>query len=163
MRKQLRSLEESDWPCVKSIYTEGIETGIATLETSSPSYKEWDERHLPFGRLVLEMNEIVGWAALSPVSNRCVYGGVAEVSVYVSRKFYGNGFGKELLQGLIDESEKNGIWTLIAGIFPENVASCKLHEKMGFRLIGTQEKISKLNDVWMDVRRYERRSTKVGL
>nr|WP_321412520.1 N-acetyltransferase family protein [uncultured Carboxylicivirga sp.] len=117
---------------------------------------------MPFGRFVIAINnEIAGWAALSPVSNTCIYGGVAEVSVYVSDKYRGTGIGKKLLD-LIKDSEKNGIWTLQAGIFTENIASVKLHESVGFRLIGYREKIGKLNGQWKDNLIFEKRSEIVG-
>ena len=136
----------------------------ATFETTAPSWEKWNDVHLTFARLVaVDNNEVVGWAALSPVSSRCVYGGVAEVSVYVADKHKGKGIGKLLLQKLIKESESNGIWTLQAGIFTDNVASVKLHEKVGFRVIGHREKIGKLNDIWKDNYILERRSKIVGI
>lgn len=153
-----------DWQSVKSIYESGIATGIATFETTAPSWEKWNVGHLTFARLVaVENNEVVGWAALSTVSSRCVYGGVAEVSVYVANTHKGKGIGKLLLQNLIKESESNGIWTLQAGIFTDNAASVKLHEKVGFRVIGHREKIGKLNDIWKDNFILERRSKIVGI
>lgn len=155
---------ETHWEQVKQIYESGIETGIATFETTAPSWEKWNDGHLAFARLVaIENKEVVGWAALSPVSSRCVYGGVAEVSVYVADKFKGKGVGKLLLQNLITESEANNIWTLQAGIFTDNFASVKLHEKVGFRVIGHREKIGKLKDTWKDNYILERRSKTVGI
>ncbi|WP_430820339.1 GNAT family N-acetyltransferase [Carboxylicivirga caseinilyticus] len=152
-----------DWQQVKAIYESGIATGVATFEKSSPNWENWDKSHLPFGRFVMTFNnEIVGWTALSPVSNRCIYGGVAEVSVYVSDKYRGRGIGKKLLNDLITDSEKNGIWTLQAGIFTENIASVKLHQSVGFRLIGFREKIGKLDGKWKDNLIFEKRSKIVG-
>lgn len=161
---EIRIMVPEDWHTVNSIYESGIATGIATFETNAPSWEKWNNGHLAFGRLVaIENNEVTGWTALSPVSSRCVYGGVAEVSVYVEDDHKGKGIGKLLLQKLITESESNGIWTLQAGIFTDNVASVKLHEKVGFRVIGHREKIGKLNDIWKDNYILERRSKIVGI
>jgi len=152
------------WEKVKQIYESGITTGVATFETAAPSWEKWNSGHLPFGRLVaIRNNEVVGWAALSPVSSRCVYGGVAEVSVYIADSYKGQGIGKLLLRNLIDESESNNIWTLQAGIFTDNIASVKLHVGVGFRVIGYREKIGKLNDNWKDNYILEKRSKKVGI
>lgn len=157
-------MQQEHWEQVKQIYESGIATGIATFETTAPGWEKWNDGHLTFARLVaVDNNEVVGWAALSPVSSRCVYGGVAEVSVYVADKHKGKGIGKLLLQKLIKESESNGIWTLQAGIFTDNAASVKLHEKVGFRVIGHREKIGKLNDIWKDNYILERRSKIVGI
>lgn len=160
----IKPMQLEHWEQVKQIYESGIATGIATFETTAPSWEKWNEGHLIFARIVaVQNNEVAGWAALSPVSSRCVYGGVAEVSVYVADKHKGKGIGKLLLQKVITESESNGIWTLQAGIFTDNVASVKLHEKVGFRIIGHREKIGKLNDVWKDNYILERRSKIVGI
>ncbi len=160
----IKSMLQEHWGQVKQIYESGIATGIATFETTAPSWEKWNDGHLAFARLVaVDNNEVVGWAALSPVSSRCVYGGVAEVSVYVADKHKGKGIGKLLLQKLIKESESNRIWTLQAGIFTDNAASVKLHEKVGFRVIGHREKIGKLNDIWKDNYILERRSKIVGI
>lgn len=159
----IKAMHPGHWGEVKHIYESGIATGIATFETAAPSWERWTEGHLNFGRLVaVEHHKVAGWAALSPVSGRCVYGGVAEVSVYVADCHKGKGIGKLLLQNLIAESEKNGIWTLQAGIFTDNVASVKLHEKAGFRVIGYRERIGKLKDTWKDNYILERRSKVVG-
>ena len=160
----VRNMMPSDWQEVSSIYLEGIATGFATFETNAPSYEQWDNAHITACRLVAEHDAtIVGWAALSPVSSRCVYGGVAEVSVYISAKSRGKGVGKLLMQRLIDESEKAGFWTIQSGIFPENTGSIKLHEKVGFRYIGKRERVGKINGVWKDNLLFERRSKRVGV
>src|SRR5947207_887767 len=145
----IHQMTTADWPRVKQIYLEGIATGHATFETGVPSFAEWDKAHLSCARLVAQQGDAtVGWAALSPVSQRCVYGGVAEVSVYVSTSNRGSGVGRQLLSALIGQSEQNGIWTLQAGMFPENVASRALHERFGFRELGRRERIGKLKGVW---------------
>ena len=157
-------MKEEDWESVRSIYQEGIETGNATFETHVPDWEEWDNRHHQSCRLVARKEgQVVGWAALSPVSERCVYRGAAEVSVYVSPDFHGQGIGKALLQRLNEESEQNELWTLQAGIFPENTVSIELHKACGFREVGRREKIGRMNDIWRDVVLYERRSKVVGV
>ncbi|WP_317168135.1 GNAT family N-acetyltransferase [Leptobacterium flavescens] len=159
-----RDLTEKDWSEVAKIYKEGIDTGDATFELEIPSWTDWNNGHLKECRIIAENdNGIAGWAALSPVSGRCVYGGVAEVSVYIAADFYGQKIGTKLLEKLIDQSERNGIWTLQAGIFPENKASLRIHEKLGFRTVGYREKIGKMNGVWRDTVLLERRSKKTGL
>ena len=151
------------WEEVKRIYEEGIATGNATFQTEAPTYEEWNRGHLTISRFVaVENEEILGWAALTPVSGRCVYAGVAEVSVYVASSVRGKGIGNALLQALIKSSEENNLWTLQAGIFPENIASIKLHEANDFRIIGIREKIGKMNGVWRDTVLLERRSKLVG-
>lgn len=160
----IKPMLQEHWEQVKQIYESGIATGIATYETTAPSWEKWNNGHLAFARLVaLDNNKVLGWAALSPVSSRCVYCGVAELSVYVADTYKGKGIGKLLLQNLITESENNGIWTLQAGIFTENIASVKLHESVGFRIIGHREKIGKLKDKWKDNYILERRSKIVGI
>src|SRR5438105_2345904 len=160
----IHQMTAADWPRVKQIYLEGIATGHATFETGAPSFAEWDTAHLPYARLIaLQGDAIVGWAALSPVSQRCVYSGVAEVSVYVSATSRGSGVGRKLLDALINESEQNGIWTLQAGIFPENVGSLVVHQRCGFREVGRRERIGKMNGVWRDTILLERRSMAVGI
>ena len=149
---------------VVQIYEQGLATGMATFETAAPTWKSWDSTHLIFDRIaVMEGHQMLGWAALSAVSSRCVYGGVAEVSVYVSADARGQGVGKFLLNTLIIESEVNGIWTLQSGIFKENLASLSLHKKCGFRIIGFKEKIGQLRGVWKDNVLLERRSKIVGV
>jgi phosphinothricin acetyltransferase len=161
---QIDSMQPRDWEEVAAIYLEGIATGHATFETSAPSFAEWDQAHLPIARLVARrQGTVVGWAALSRVSRRNVYAGVAEVSVYVAISSRGSGIGRRLLQALIDESELNGIWTLQAGIFPENTASIALHRACGFREVGRRERIGQLHETWRDTILLERRSNKVGV
>ena len=158
------SMLSSHWEKVKKIYEEGIATGNATFETTVPSWEDWDASHAKGPRLVaVEKEEIVGWAALTNVSGRCIYAGVGEVSVYVGGLHRGKGIGRKLLQALIIESEKNEYWTLQAGIFPENKSSIKIHEDCGFRLIGVREKIGKMNNVWRDTLLMEKRSKKTGI
>jgi len=152
-------MSASDWEQVRAIYLEGLRSGHSTFETEAPSWEKWDEGHLQSARLVMRDGEtIFGWAALSPVSKRQVYRGVAEVTVYVGENARGQGIGRALLEALIDESEKNGIWTLQASIFPENVASVQLHLRCGFREVGRRERIAMLNGVWRDTLLFERRS-----
>ena len=158
------TMQPTDWRQVKSIYEEGIKTGNATFEQQAPEWEAWDIGHLKNGRIVaIEDNKVIGWAALTPVSGRCVYAGVAEVSVYVHPATRGKGVGKQLLHRLVEESEADNLWTLQAGIFPENAASVKIHEDCGFRVIGKRERIGKMNGVWRDTLLLERRSNKVGL
>ncbi len=152
------------WDAVAAIYEQGIATRQATFQTAAPSWEEWDKGHLAQLRYVfLQDGKVAGWAALSPVSGRCVYAGVCEVSVYIHEDYRGQGVGKLLLQKLIDESETQGIWTLQSGIFPENQASIALHEKLGFRKVGHREKIGKMDGVWRDTVLMERRSKRTGL
>jgi L-amino acid N-acyltransferase YncA len=149
----------SDWQQVRAIYLEGIRSGHSTFETEAPSWEKWDEGHLQFARLVMRDGEtVLGWAALSPVSKRHVYRGVAEVTVYVSENAQGKRIGRALLEALIDASEKNGIWTLQASIFPENTTSVQLHLRCGFREVGRRERIAMLNGIWRDTLLFERRS-----
>jgi L-amino acid N-acyltransferase YncA len=153
----------SDWPSIRTIYQEGIDTGNATFEDQVPDWEEWDSAHLRDGRLVaLRDGKVVGWAALTAVSGRCVYSGVAEVSVYVAAAARGQGVGGVLLGALVKESEERGFWTRQTGIFPENKASLALHQKCGFRIIGRRERLGKMGDRWRDVMLLERRSTVVG-
>jgi L-amino acid N-acyltransferase YncA len=157
-------LTTEHWDAVRAIYVEGIATGHATFQQSAPEWYEWHKGHLPNCRLVaLRDNEVLGWAALTSVSGRCVYAGVAEVSVYVAQAAQGAGVGTALLTQLIAESEAAGIWTLQAGIFPENAASLALHVKAGFRILGTRERLGQMNGRWRDVVLLERRSNAVGI
>lgn len=154
-----------DWPSVARIYGAGIATGNATFESDVPGWEPWSAARLVTPRLVAhgERGETIGWAALTATSARPVYAGVAEVSIYVDPAFAGRGVGRALLLALIEASERAGIWTLRAGIFPENVASIALHERCGFRLIGTQERMGRMPDGrWRDVVLYERRSSRTG-
>ncbi len=160
----LIEISAENYPEVARIYGDGLKTGIATFETTIPSWEKWDGGHLSFGRIMAtEENNYLGWAALSPVSSRCVYGGVAEVSVYISEKARGKGVGEILLKKLIEISEANNIWTLQSGIFRDNMASHKLHIKCGFREIGYKEKVGQLRGVWKDNVLLERRSKIVGI
>jgi phosphinothricin acetyltransferase len=144
---------------VLNIYKLGIETKNATFNTVVPTWEEWDKGHLQHSRLVVEIeNNIAGWIALSPVSTRCNYSGVAEVSVYMHPDFNGLGLASKLMEAMIEQSENNGIWTLQSSVFPENEASIKLHEKFRFRKVGYREKISKMDGIWRDTILLERRS-----
>jgi phosphinothricin acetyltransferase len=160
----IKKMTSEDWEAVHSIYQEGLATGNATFETKAPHWNEWDKNHLPECRLVARSaDQVVGWAALSPVSRRQVYRGVAEVSIYIAALARGKGMGKALLRALVLESEQAGIWTLQAGIFPENVYSMALHKACGFREVGRREGIGQMNEVWRDVVMMERRSKVVGV
>jgi L-amino acid N-acyltransferase YncA len=159
----LEPMGPADWESVRAIYREGIATGDATFEQSAPEWEQWDEGHLCACRLVARSRgEVLGWAALSPVSRRRVYRGVAEVSVYVSARARRKGMGMALLAALIESSEREGIWTLQAGIFPENTASVELHRRAGFRVVGTRERLGSMDGRWRDVVLMERRSDVVG-
>jgi len=157
-------LEAADWERVAAIYREGIETGDATFETAAPTWERWNAAHLATGRLVARVDgEIAGWAALTPVSDRCVYSGVAEVSVFVAAAVRGKGVGRALLTALIDAAERASIWTLQSGTFPENTASLALQKVCGFREVGRRERLGKMNGRWRDVLFLERRSRVVGI
>jgi phosphinothricin acetyltransferase len=157
-------ITEAHWPGVREIYAQGIATRNATFETAVPTWQEWDGNHLPSCRVVGKMDgEILGWAGLSAVSQRHVYCGVAEVSVYVAQRAWGEGVGTALLTALINESERNGIWTLQATILAENAISIRLHQKAGFRIVGTRERIGCLDGRWRDTVVLERRSKRVGV
>jgi phosphinothricin acetyltransferase len=159
----IETMTAADWGAVRAIYEEGIATGNATFETEAPPWERWDAGHLPQPRLVTREGGVVrGWAALSPVSARRVYDGVAEVSVYVAPSAEGRGVGRALLAALVAALERAGIWTLQAGIFPENVASVALHQGQGFRLVGRRERLGQRGGVWRDVLLLERRSRVVG-
>jgi phosphinothricin acetyltransferase len=160
----ITNLTERHWPEVRAIYESGIATGNATFQTEAPGWEDWDKGHVKTCRLVaLESDRVLGWAALSPVSGRCVYAGVAEVSVYIHPEARGKGIGQKLLSALIEESEQNNFWTLQAGIFPENTSSVSIHEKLGFRQVGRREKIGQMKGVWRDTLLLERRSATVGV
>ncbi|MHB1948861.1 MAG: GNAT family N-acetyltransferase [Gammaproteobacteria bacterium] len=155
----IREMLETDWDAVKNIYLEGIATGNATFQKSAPTWEVWNKEHLLTNRFVVENEKtIIGWAMLGSVSSRCVYTEVAEVSVYVASEARGKQVGYRILSKLISASEKNGIWTLEAGIFPENTASLMLHKKCGFREVGYREKLGKLDGKWRNVILLERRS-----
>jgi L-amino acid N-acyltransferase YncA len=158
----VRGLRPSDWTAVAAIYAEGIETRNATFETEVPSWEAWNAAHLAEHRLVAQIDgEVVAWAAISPVSERCVYVGVVENSVYVAESARGRGIGRELLARLVESTERAGIWTMQAGVFPENDASLALHRALGFRVVGTRERLGRLDGAWRDVVLLERRSTAI--
>ena len=158
----VRDLVAADWPAVRAIYEDGIREGNATFEIDPPEWEAWDAAH-PDVRIVAERDGVVaGWAALSPASGRCVYRGVAEVSIYVGEEARGVGVGRLLLGDLVARSEVAGYWTLTAGIFPENEASLRLHRSCGFREVGVRERLGEMAGVWRDVVFLERRSTVVG-
>lgn len=161
----IREMRVGDWEPVRSIYLEGLATGDATFETEAPSWKTWDEGHLSVPRLVAVSGTngtVLGWAALSRVSSRAVYAGVAEVSVYVAANSGGRGIGQDLLEHLVVQSEHNGIWTLQASVFPENKASLVVHKNCGFREVGIRKRIGRMNGIWRDTVLLERRSAMVG-
>jgi L-amino acid N-acyltransferase YncA len=148
---ELRELTPDDWPAVADIYWDGMRSGLATFETEVPSWEEWNAAHLPEHRLVAEVEgKIVGWAALSPASTRRCYAGVVENSVYVAEHARGRGVGRVLLEALIAGARLAGIWTIQTSIFPENRASLVLHERCGFRVIGTRDRIAKRDGIWRD-------------
>lgn len=164
MRFEIDELAEKDYPDVAEIYRHGIETGLATVDTESPTWAEWDEAHLDRCRLVAVMcGQVVGWAALCGISSRCACHGAAEVSVYVRKGCREAGFGTALLKALVAESEEAGIWTLESRLFPDNAASLALHEKCGFREVGRHKRMVRANGRWRDVVILERRSDSVGL
>jgi phosphinothricin acetyltransferase len=161
----LRTMTPADWPAVRAIYEAGIATGNATLETEAPAWEAWDGAHRMDCRIVATDPDdvVIGWVALSPASGRCVYEGVAEVSIYVAPEAQGRGVGRALLRELITDSERHGIWTLQAGIQVENAASLALHERCGFRRIGVRERLGRdATGRWRDVAILERRSPTVG-
>ena len=164
MEFSIRPMTHSDWPAARAVYLEGIATGNATFETEAPEWERWDAAHLAACRFVAYRTDaVLGFAALSPVSARKVYAGVAEVSVYVSRQARDAGVGAALLRELVAASEAAGIWTLQAGIFPENHASLRIHEKCGFRVLGVRERVGCLAGAWRDVVLMERRSAIAGV
>jgi L-amino acid N-acyltransferase YncA len=160
----IENIQDFHYPNLVNIYLQGIKSGHATFQTSAPTWEEWDNSHLKHSRLLaIENDQVLGWAALTPVSSRCVYGGVAEVSVYIAMEARGKGVGTRLLSALVTASEQNQIWTLQSGIFPENTASVHIHQKCGFRIVGIREKIGKMGAIWRDNLLLERRSTHIGL
>ncbi len=163
MNYSLDTMQAADWDAVRGIYQEGIATRNATFETDVPAWEKWDSAHLPFARLVARATEgVLGWAALSPVSSRHCYRGVAEASVYVAARCRRQGLGRSLLPALIGEAEQHGIWTLQAAVFPENQASLALLDRCGFRVVGRRERLAQLDGMWRDVLLLERRSAVVG-
>jgi phosphinothricin acetyltransferase len=159
---RITSIDPGDWESIREIYLEGIATRQATFETEAPTWEAWDESHLPGPRLkATEGETIVGWTALTPVSRRAVYSGVAELSIFVAAAWRGRGVGKALLSALVSASEEVGIWTLQAGIIAGNAASIALHRSCGFREVGIRERLGRLDGMWHDVVLMERRSSRV--
>ena len=165
MHYKIDEMTQLDWEQVSSIYLEGLKTGKATFQTEVPTWENWNNGHVSSCRLVVHSGiKVLGWGALSPTSSRCVYEGVAEVSLYIGEKYRGQGLGKVVLEKLIKLSEENGFWTLQSGIIRENSSSIVLHEKCGFRELGIREKVAKMNnEKWHDVILMERRSKIVGI
>ncbi|MEM8894524.1 MAG: N-acetyltransferase family protein [Bacteroidota bacterium] len=164
MKKNLhiRSMLPSDWYSVRTIYEEGIATGVATFESDIPSWEVWDGEHLDHSRYVaVQDDRVMGWVSLAPVSGRCAYKGVAEISIYITESAKGTGIAAALIQKVIQSSEDQGIWTLFAAMTATNEASIRFHEKNGFRRIGYREKIGKLNGEWQDTVIFERRSPNI--
>jgi len=160
----IREMRDSDGPEVLEIYQYGLETRNATFETQLPSWKDWDEKHHKQFRFVyVEQDAVVGWVALSPVSHREAYRGVAEVSIYIAQKAMGRGIGSRLMAHMIAASEAHGIWTLYSSVFPENEATVRLHKKCGFREVGFRERIARLDGRWRDTLILERRSKTAGV
>ena len=158
----IEPLRPEHWPDVARIYGDGMATGNATFETEVPTWERWDAGHLPEHRFVaLRDGTVAGWAAVSPVSTRRVYAGVVEVSVYVDAAARGNGVGGALLERLVASTEAAGIWTIQAGVFPENEASRRLHAGAGFEVVGRRRRLAQRNGVWRDVLLLERRSAVV--
>ncbi|HEX9019252.1 MAG TPA: GNAT family N-acetyltransferase [Anaerolineaceae bacterium] len=159
----IETMRPEDWPSVRAIYEEGIDTGCATFETAAPEWEEWDRGHLVCCRLVaMRQGALLGWAALSPFSRRSVYAGVAEVSIYIAGSARGQGVGKALLLALVAESERCGLWTLQAAMFAVNTASQELHRACGFRVVGRRERIAQRDGIWHDTVLMERRSSITG-
>ncbi|HEY3789672.1 MAG TPA: GNAT family N-acetyltransferase [Urbifossiella sp.] len=163
MRLTIDALTPADWPRVRAIYLEGIATGQATFETEAPTWEQWDAGHLPACRLAARQDELlIGWAALSLVSRRPCYSGVAEVSIYVAAGHRNRGVGRALLRSLIEESERHEFWMLQAATFAENAASLRLLTSCGFRVVGRRGRIAQLSGHWKDTVLAERRSAVVG-
>lgn len=162
----IREMKNHHWKEVSQIYLEGIKTNKATFQSTIPSWETWDNSHIKSCRLVAigDNNTVLGWVALSPTSSRCVYRGVAEVSIYVSNSYKNHGIGFALLNNLIRVSEEHGFWTLTSSIICKNNESINLHKKCGFETLGIRKRIAKMNDLdWLDVMLLERRSNVVGI
>ena len=158
----IRPIQQHDYPQVQAIYQKGIETGNATFQTTVKDWDNWIKTVIPdTGYGAFDGDTLMGWLSLSPVSDRCAYKGVAELSIYIAPEYQGKGIGKQLLKFILARSEASGIWTVQAGVFPENIASIRLHTSCGFRVVGTREKIGKLNGVWRDVTLLEYRSSEL--
>lgn len=164
MEYDIVEMRPQHWERVRQIYLEGLETGQASFETEAPNWDRWNESHHPHCRLVVcDKGLVVAWAALSPVSKRVCYAGVAEISLYVAASHRGRGIGRKLLRALVEASEDNGIWSLNGSTFPENTDSIQVQLACGFRIVGRRERIARHYGVWRDTVITERRSTKVGL
>ncbi|HKM91063.1 MAG TPA: GNAT family N-acetyltransferase [Candidatus Acidoferrales bacterium] len=163
MEFRVEEMTAEDWPAVKAIYEEGIATGVGTFETAAPSWNEWNRARLPHSRLVARSGSVLGWAALSLVSGRSCYAGVAEVGIYVAKAARGHGVGRALLDALIVSSEAHGIWTLQGVTITENAASLALQQRCGFRVVGRRERIAKRDGAWRDTILTERRSRRIGV
>lgn len=162
---EIRSVEPKDAKRILEIFKQGIEYGLATFETQVPTWEAWDSDFYNFSRFVIEdsNDHVIGWIAIKPTSKRECFSGVAELSLYIDKDYHGLGLGKLLMKKLIQDSEEHQIWTLYSGIFPENKASIALHEKVGFRTVGTRERIGKHLGKWVDIVIMERRSDVVGI
>ena len=160
---RIEPMTPGDWPEVRTIYEEGIATGQGTFETAAPSWEQWNEARCPHSRLVAREARVIGWAALTPVSSRACYKGVAEVGLYVAASWRGRGVGRALMEAVIESAEANGVWTLQAATFPENTASLALQRRCGFREIGFRERIARHHGVWRNTIVLERRSGIVGI
>jgi len=161
---EIEAFNPKHWPEARVIYQSGIATGNAHFSLQVPEWDDWDHEHVKNCRLVaLENGKVLGWAALTATSDRCVFAGVAEVSIYIAENVRGKGIGKKLLAELVKQSEQNNFWTLEARIFAENTASIHIHQQNGFRIVGRRERIGKLNGVWRDTLLLERRSLTTGL
>ena len=156
-------MKTDDWPDVRAIYEEGLATGVGSFEIAAPSWEEWNRARLPHSRLVARENTVLGWAALSPVSQRSCYAGVAEVGIYVAAAARGRGVGRALLEAIVESAESHGIWTLQGATIAENAASLSLQARCGFRTVGRRERIAKRDGVWHDTILTERRSKKTGV
>jgi L-amino acid N-acyltransferase YncA len=163
MATRIEKMTADDWPAVRQIYEEGLATGVGSFETAAPSWDQWDAARLPHSRLVARRDAVIGWAALSPVSKRSCYAGVAEVGIYVAAAVRGQGVGRTLLEALIRAAEAEGIWTLQGTTIAENVSSLALQACCGFRVIGRRERIAKRDGKWYDTILTERRSNRVGI
>jgi phosphinothricin acetyltransferase len=162
---RIEAITANDWPAVRAIYEEGLSSGVASFETEAPSWERWDAARLSHSRLIArdDAGKVLGWAALSPVSKRACYAGVAEAGVYIASAACGQGVGRGLLTTLIESAERNGIWTIQAATIAANTPSLTLQERCGFRVVGRRERIGKRDGIWHDTILTEYRSTRVGL
>jgi L-amino acid N-acyltransferase YncA len=163
MAFQINPMTAADWPDVRRIYEEGLATGVGSFEIAAPPWEEWSAARLPHSRLVARGDSVIGWAALSPISKRACYGGVAEVGIYVAATERGQGVGRALLEALIESAEAHGIWTLQGATIADNVTSLALQARCGFRVVGRRERIAKRDGKWHDTIITERRSEKIGV